>query len=212
MGLLTPTPGWPATVIDGPISIRPLRTSDAARWSRIRLANEQWLRPWEATPGLTVPDWRSTSSPAVFRDMRRRLNAEARQGRALPFAICWDDQLVGQVTIGSIVRGAFQSGYAGYWVDKDHAGRGIMPTALALAVDHAFGPARMHRIEVNIRPENEPSRRVVEKLGFREEARHERYLAINGEFRDHIGYAMTADEVPRGLLERWKRTQRELQD
>ena len=71
----------------------------------------------------------------------------------------------------------------------------MIPTALALAVDHAFGAGGLHRIEVNIRPENTPSRRVVEKLGFREEAYHQRYMHIDGSWRDHLGYALTSEEV-----------------
>ena len=82
-----------------------------------------------------------------------------------------------------------------------------MPTALALAVDHAFTAGGLHRIEVNIRPENTAIRRVVEKLGFREEAYHPRYLHIDGAWRDHIGYALTIEDVAAegGLLARWHR-------
>ena len=85
----------------------------------------------------------------------------------------------------------------------------LLATAMALAVDHAFGPTGLHRIEVNIRPENGPSRRVVEKLGFREEAYHPRYMHIDGAWRDHLGYAMTSEEVAGegGLLARWRRLQ-----
>ena len=105
------------------------------------------------------------------------------------------------------MRRAFCSAYAGYWVDARVAGRGVMPTALALAVDHAFARGQLHRVEVNIRPENTASRRVVEKLGFREEAYHPRYLHIDGAWRDHVGYAITAEEVSGdgGLMARWNR-------
>jgi len=186
------------------VSLRPLLRRDAKIWSSARLRNEAWLKPWEATPGLVQPNWQACSTEAVFHVMRRRLNREAKQGRTLPFAIAWDDQLIGQLTIGSIVRGAFEGAYAGYWIDRAFAGRGAMPTALALAVDHCFGPVGLHRIEVNIRPENEPSRRVVEKLGFREEGMQRNYLAIGGAYRDHVGYALTVEDVPDGLLARWK--------
>jgi ribosomal-protein-alanine N-acetyltransferase len=129
----------------------------------------------------------------------------------MPFAVCLvedgNQRLVGQLTLGNIVRRAFCSAYAGYWIDERCAGRGITPTALALAVDHAFGRGGLHRIEVNIRPENVPSRRVVEKLGFRQEAYHHRYLHIDGAWQDHIGYALTTDDVEAdgGLLARWRR-------
>ena len=136
--------------------------------------------------------------------MLRTLRRQARQGTSLPFAVTVEGRLAGQLTIGNVVRGAFNSAYAGYWVDSHVAGRGVMPTALALAVDHCFGSVGLHRIEANVRPENAASRRVVEKLGFRQEGLHERYLAIDGAYRDHIGYAVTVEDVPEGMVQRWR--------
>ena len=100
--------------------------------------------------------------------MVRRCAAQARHG-PLPFVVTYDDRLVGQVTVGGITWGSLCSAHVGYWVDQRVAGRGVMPTAVALVTDHCFGTVGLHRMEVNIRPENGPSRRVVEKLGFREE-------------------------------------------
>ena len=203
-------PGWPAQLRDGPVLLRPYRRRDGAAWSRVRRLNESWLAPWEpAPPG----PWYDLNSPTAFRYVLRELRRTAADGTAMPFAVCLrdpvsgTDQLVGQVSVGSIVRRAFCSGYVGYWVDSRVAGRGVIPTALALVVDHAFGSGGMHRIEVNIRPENAPSRRVVEKLGFREESFHQRYLHIDGAWRDHIGYALTTEDVAAdgGLLARWHR-------
>jgi ribosomal-protein-alanine N-acetyltransferase len=182
------------------VEIRPLRRGDSAAWREVRLANDRWLLPWEPSSSLT---WHERNTPAAYRSMLRALRSRTRAGQIFPFAITYEGRLAGQLTIGNIVRGSFQGGYAGYWVDGRLAGRGIMPTALALGVDHCFGPAGLHRIEVNIRPENAPSRRVVEKLGFREEGFHERLLFIDGAWRDHVGYALTVEEVPRGLLSRW---------
>jgi ribosomal-protein-alanine N-acetyltransferase len=143
--------------------------------------------------------------PALLRCLRRG----ARTGQVLPWVITYEERFAGQLTLGNIVRGASCSAYAGYWVDGRLAGRGIMPTALAMAVDHVFRFAGLHRVEVNIRPENLASRRVVEKLGFREEAYHPRYLHINGAWCDHVGYALTVEDVaPHGLLARWRESQR----
>jgi [ribosomal protein S5]-alanine N-acetyltransferase len=187
--------------------LRPYRRSDANAWSRARTENEEWLARWEPTPPRGR--WADLNSPASFRLVLRELRRSARSGTAMPFAVCLGspDKLVGQVTLGNIVRRAFCSAYAGYWVDARVAGRGVIPTALALAVDHAFTAGGLHRIEVNIRPENVASRRVVEKLGFREEAYHARYLHIDGGWRDHIGYALTTEDIAAdgGLLARWNR-------
>ena len=195
-------PGWPAVLTDGPVTLRPYRRADARPWAEVRRANEQWLSKWEPTP---YGSWHDLNSPAAFRAVHADLRRAARNGSAMPFAVCYEDQLVGQLTLGNIVRRAFCSGYAGYWVDSRHAGKGITPTALALAVDHAFSVGGLHRIEVNIRPDNLASRRVVEKLGFRQEAYHHRYLHIDGDWRDHLGYAMTTEDVSTegGLLARW---------
>ncbi|WP_030486589.1 GNAT family N-acetyltransferase [Micromonospora chokoriensis] len=202
------SPGWPVELADGPVLLRPYRRSDAAAWSEVRRANRAWLAPWESSlPG----GWDEMNSPAVFRWVHRDQRRSAREGEGMPFAVCLREgdreRLVGHINVGSIVRRALCSGYVGYWVDARVAGRGVIPTALALAVDHAFGPGGLHRVEVNIRPENRPSRRVVEKLGFREEAYHVRYMHIDGAWRDHIGYAMTSEEIAAegGLLARWHR-------
>jgi ribosomal-protein-alanine N-acetyltransferase len=202
-------PGWPVVLVDGQVLLRPYRRGDARTWSAVRRANERWLAPWEPTP---YGSWHDLNSPAAFRAVHADLRRAARRGTAMPFAVCLlsedgSERLVGQLTLGNIVRRAFCSGYAGYWIDAAVAGRGIMPTALALAVDHAFTAGGVHRIEVNIRPENTASRRVVEKLGFREEAYHPRYLHIDGAWRDHIGYALTTEDVAAdgGLLARWHR-------
>jgi ribosomal-protein-alanine N-acetyltransferase len=201
-------PGWPVTLRDGPVVLRPYRRSDAAAWSQVRIANRDWLARWESSP---PGRWEDLNSPAAFRYLSREQSRSARRGEGMPFAVCLYEsgveRLVGHVNLGNIVRRAFCSTYAGYWIDARVAGRGIMPTALALAVDHAFGPGGLHRVEINIRPENRASRRVVEKLGFREEAYHARYLHIDGQWRDHVGYAMTSEEVAGegGLLARWHR-------
>jgi [ribosomal protein S5]-alanine N-acetyltransferase len=188
---------WPATLVDGRIGLRPLRLRDAREWRSVRMRNAEWLRPWEATS----PD-PSADAPPTYSAMVRRLRAEARDGRTLPFVVTYDDELVGQLTVGGITWGSLRSAYIGYWIDRRFAGRGITPTAVAMATDHCFATG-LHRVEINIRPENLASRRVVEKLGFRAEGMRPAYLHIDGDWRDHLSYALTRDEVPAGLLARW---------
>jgi len=206
---MTKAMGYPAVLTDGPVVLRPYRRGDAAEWAEVRRFNQRWLAPWEATPiGL----WEQTNSISAFHVVRRGLRRAAREGEAMPFAICLAkpgtrERLVGHINLGNIVRRAFGSAYCGYWIDSRVAGQGIMPTAVALLVDHAFGPGGLHRVEINIRPENKASRRVVEKLGLREESYHQHYMFIDGAWRDHVGYAVTIEDVAEegGLLARWHR-------
>jgi ribosomal-protein-alanine N-acetyltransferase len=197
-------PGWPARLRHGPVEVRPLRARDARAWSELRIRNEAWLRPWEGRPPSTPPaSWSERHSTAVYGAMLRLQRREARAGRALPFAVVVDDRLAGQLTVSSIVRGAYDGGHVGYWVDEQVAGRGVLPTALALVLDHCFGPVGLHRLQADVRPENTASRRVVDKLGFREEGLHRRYLFIDEQWRDHVGYALLREDVPEGVLRRY---------
>ena len=113
------------------------------------------------------------------------------------------DRLVGLVSLGGVQLGSVLSGAVGYWVDRREAGRGLTPTAVAMVTDWAFRGLGLHRVEVNIRPENEASLRVVQKLGLREEGLRRAYLHVDGDWRDHRSFAVTAEEVPEGLLTRW---------
>lgn len=192
------TEGWPVTLTEGSITLRPLRQRDSREWRAVRARNAAWLRPWEATSPEPVMD-----VPPTYSAMVRRLRTEARDGRTMPFVITFGGSLVGQLTVGGISWGSLRSAHIGYWVDQRVAGRGIMPTAVAMATDHCFAVG-LHRVEINIRPENVASRRVVEKLGFRSEGLRLSYLHIDGDWRDHLSFALTVDEVPGGLVQRWR--------
>lgn len=193
--------------MDGDIVLRPIRMRDQRVWREVNRRNRDWLRPWEATVPPAGPG-HHIQRP-TYRQMVRHLRAEAHAGRMLPFVVEYRGRMVGQLTVAGISWGSMCSGHVGYWVDQEVAGRGVMPTAVALVADHCFHSAGLHRLEVCIRPENTPSRRVVEKLGFREEGLRPRYLHIDGAWRDHLVYALTAGEVPEGLLARWRRVRPE---
>ncbi len=196
---------WPVTLESGDLILRPIHFRDKKEWTEVRSRNSEWLAPWEASnpaPGGHLPN---------YRQMVASLNAQARQASALPFVITEripgfpEPRIVGQLTVSSIMWGSAMTATLGYWVDQARAGRGIAPTAVAMATDHCFEALGLHRMEINIRPENGPSLRVVEKLGFRDEGRRERFLHINGEWADHRSFALTSEEIPGGLLAAWLR-------
>lgn len=199
--------GWVTLVepslLDAPVGLRPIKVKDASVWRDARVRNASWLRPWEPTNPET-PLYRSSLGPYV--SMARTLRREARNGLALPWVVTFGGHFAGQLTVGSIVWGSSRSAQVGYWIDEQYAGRGVIPTALALAMDHCFFVVGLHRVEATIRPENTASRRVVEKLGFREEGLRKRCLHIDGEWHDHICYALTVEDVPNGLMPRWRST------
>jgi ribosomal-protein-alanine N-acetyltransferase len=190
-------PGWPKSV--GPLRVpaglvrlRPVRLRDGAVWSRLRLADRAHLEPWEP---VAEASWEVRHALSSWPSICSGLRAEARKGRMLPYAIELDGEFCGQLTIGNVTHGALRSAWIGYWVTKERNGGGVATGALALGLDHGFGPVGLHRIEATVRPENAPSRAVLAKARFREEGLLKRYLEVDGAWRDHLLVAITVEEL-----------------
>lgn len=180
----------------GDIGLRIIRTKDAKSIERLVLGNREWLRPWEAT---------NPQSPVSF-DFRTQIRSLLRQletSDALPFVILYQGEIVGQLNVANILHGSVSSCVIGYWIAPEVAGRGITPTAVALAMDYMFNAVGLHRVEIDIRPENGASIRVVQKLGLRFEGVKKNYIHIDGDWRDHYVFALIFDEVKDGVLNRW---------
>ncbi len=195
-------PGWPAhlgplRVPAGTVALRPVRLRDAAAWSAVRIRDEHHLAPWEPSmPGT----WEQRHAAGEWPVRWMSLRSAGRRGAALPFAVTLDGRFVGHVMVGNVVREPLLSAYVGYWVDSRVTGGGVITAAVALAVDHCFGVVGLHRLEATVRPENAASLRVLAKLGFRLEGLFRRYLDVDGGWRDHQCFAMTAEELPPGGL------------
>jgi ribosomal-protein-alanine N-acetyltransferase len=198
---------WPVSVRAGEVVLRPLTARDELGWETLRVANQRWTARWDAT----LPPEADEHALSVGKWLKR-MHKLGRQGSALPWALAIDPgwphaprpaehcQLIGQVSVANIIHGSARSAAIGYWIDEGHAGRGLMPRAVALAADYCWQVLRLHRIEIAIRPENIASLRVVEKLGFREEGLRPRFLHIAGDWRDHRVFALNREEVPPGGL------------
>ena len=173
---------------------------DSKTLEKLILGNRSWLRPWEATnPG----------APNSF-DVRSQLRGLIRQlddQSGMPFVIEVQGVVQGQLNVANIMYGSVSSAVIGYWVSPEVAGRGVAPTSVALVTDYLMNQVGLHRVEIDVRPENTASLRVVEKLGFRYEGIKQRYIHINGDWRDHYIFALTAEEVPEGILNRFLRKQ-----
>jgi ribosomal-protein-alanine N-acetyltransferase len=194
---------WPVSLTYGDLELAPLRYSHRKQWYDVRRRNAAWLTPWEAT------DPTGNQPAMTYGAMIRAHNKDGAAGLSYPWAIFRTiahepkPRLVGQLIAAPVLWGSMRSTSLGYWVDKAHAGQNIMPTAVALASDYLFTRVGLHRIEINIVPDNAASLRVVEKLGYRSEGLRKDYIHINGQWRDHQSFALTRDEIPaEGLISR----------
>lgn len=169
---------------EGPrVGIRPFGHEDAAEFTARARESKDLHQPW-----LFPPD--TAADYAVYAG--RLIDDPAKAG----FLVCEKGDggsLAGFVNINNIVRGAFQNGALGYGAFAHSAGRGLMREALDLVVGHAFGALRLHRLEINVQPGNTASIALATACGFRYEGFSPGMLFIDGAWRDHERWALTAE-------------------
>ncbi|MGH9190137.1 MAG: GNAT family N-acetyltransferase [Acidimicrobiales bacterium] len=201
MPLRTPLP----TELHGRrVTLRPIVTANFESWREVRRRNHAWLVRWEPKPPPGQVD--DTDSRPAFAARCGAREREWQLGSGYGFGIFVAGRLAGELNLSGVQRGPFQNAYVGYWIDEAEAGNGYVPEALVVAARFAFEDVGLHRLQVAVIPRNSASRRVAEKLGFREEGVALRYLAINGVWEDHLRYAITAEDwAERGppLLAQW---------
>lgn len=174
---------------EGPrTAIRPFTLADAGEFTTRARESGRLHRPWLFPP--TAPDAYAAYAGALIDDPTRAgfLVCE-RHGPDDPA----DGAIAGFININNIVAGAFRCGALGYGVFAHAAGRGLMSEGLGLVLDRAFGPLALHRIEANIQPGNEGSIALVRRAGFRREGYSPDFLRIDGAWRDHERWAITAE-------------------
>jgi ribosomal-protein-alanine N-acetyltransferase len=166
--------------------------SDYPAWAELRAVSRRHLTVWE-------PQWaRDELTRSAYRRRLRQYMRELRddQGYALFILRASDAVLIGGLSISNVRRGVAQAASIGYWIGEPHAGRGHMTDAVRAVLPFTFGTLGLNRLEAACQPNNTPSRRVLEKSGFRREGLARRYLKINGVWQDHDLYALLHDEVP----------------
>jgi ribosomal-protein-alanine N-acetyltransferase len=188
-------PGGREPVLHGDgIFLRYPQMSDFAAWAALRGESREFLAPWE-------PTWAADElSRSAFRRRIRRYQREIRGDLSYPFFVFrkTDNLLIGGCTLSNVRRGVTQSAAIGYWIGERYSRHGHMHAALTAVLPFVFQVLALHRLEAACIPENEASRALLLKVGFREEGRARRYLQINGEWRDHVLFALLEDDPPVG--------------
>jgi len=175
--------------------LRPALGGDHLRIDAVRRRDWKWLGPWEAT--LPAGSREDLPDLATF---RRRVDRQQRRGEALLMVAELDGDVVGLFSLSTVQRGAMCQGVLGYWVTGGQAHRGVGSLCVAMVIDLVIGELGLHRIEVNVRPENERSLGLCRKLGLRREGLKLRYMNIAGQWADHIAFAIDSEELPEGGL------------
>lgn len=189
---------WPVILYGENIELRPARFRDKSRWDEVRAENKEWLSPWEASLPILPEDLAAREPLDIrpsFYSMVRGINREAQAGRSYSFLMWSGDNLIGQITLGGVIYGALRAGHIGYWIDRNFANRGLTTDAVNTATRYGFEVLGLHRIEINIRPENSASCRVALKAGYQFEGDRPNFLHIAGAWRDHKCFVKVNDLV-----------------
>lgn len=186
-------PGGQQPVINGDgVYLRYPRVADFAAWTRLRSESRTFLAPWE-------PAWATDElSKGAFRRRLKRYQREAREDSAYAFFVfrSTDNALLGGCTLSNVRRGVTQCCALGYWIGERFARQGYMSDAVRALIPFIFRTLGLHRIEAACLPSNEPSRSLLAKAGFCQEGVARRYLQINGDWQDHLLFALLSDDLP----------------
>lgn len=175
----------PLTIDTPRMVLRLPEMGDHLVWTRLRQDGADFLRRWE-------PSWSSDHfSRRAFRNRVYWAQRAREDGRAIALFLVRreDRRLMGAITLDNVRRGPAQTAQVGYWIGPEFARAGYMTEALEATVRYAFSVLDLSRIEAACLPENAPSRGLLERAGFRTEGIAEKYLRIDGRWRDHVLYA-----------------------
>jgi ribosomal-protein-alanine N-acetyltransferase len=177
----------------GRVALRAPRAIDIAELRSVLSRNADHLRPWSPSPP-------PGTNPLGLTELGRSIARQRRDWKAgtgyvfVALLRQAREPIIGRVALTSIARGPWQSAQLGYWIDAASGRRGLMSEGVELALTFAFERLRLHRVQAAVMPNNEPSRRILAKRGFREEGYAERYLRIGNAWEDHVIYGLTAEE------------------
>jgi ribosomal-protein-alanine N-acetyltransferase len=164
------------------VTLRPARPGDAREFLALNRASVRFHRG-RVSPPKTTADYRTFLKRCAREDVENFLITR----REPP-------SIIGYLGLSQIFRGPFQNACLGYCLGAPFAGQGFMTEAVTLSLHHAFHNLHLHRVEANVQPENEASLRLLRRLGFRLEGRSPRFLKVCGRWRDHLRWAILAEE------------------
>jgi ribosomal-protein-alanine N-acetyltransferase len=171
------------------VTLRHPAMTDYQAWSDLRSASRAFLTPWE-------PSWPADDlTRSAYKRRIKRYQRDLREDLGAAFFVFRGDaDLIGGLTLSGIRRGVTQSCSLGYWMGARFAGQGYMSDAVRTVIPFVFDELRLHRLEAASMPSNTRSVTLLEKVGFSREGFARRYLLINGQWQDHLLFAMLADD------------------
>jgi ribosomal-protein-alanine N-acetyltransferase len=172
------------------VFLRVPQATDYTAWSALRASSRKFLIPWEP---LWPPD---DLSRAAYRARMKRYARDLQDDSAYPFFLFLAESgtLCGGLTLSNVRRGVAQTATLGYWIGEAYARKGLMTEAVRALTPFVFDQLGLHRLEAACLPHNAASIRLLKACGFTQEGYARSYLRINGEWHDHLLFAILAED------------------
>ncbi|MBU3182611.1 GNAT family N-acetyltransferase [Clostridium psychrophilum] len=162
------------------IKIQVLTPGDSEEMLEFNLRNRDFLKYFEP----------SRDEKFYTLDIQKRILTESYKqflnGKAVNLGIYKENKIIGKIRISNIVMGVFKNAFIGYSMDEKEQNKGYMKEAVKLVLNYAFDELELHRVEATTLIDNQKSQRVLKSCGFKELGISEKYLYINGDWRDHM--------------------------
>ncbi|MDK0563252.1 GNAT family protein [Clostridium perfringens] len=171
------------------LTLRNLTPENTEEMLDYYIRNEEHLRQYEPT---------RDSGFYTYEGQKEILTESFRQfidGTSIDLGIFKDEKLIGKIKLSNIVYGILRNAFVGYSIDKEHQGKGYMKEALNTVCSYAFEEMGLHRLEASTLMDNSRSQGVLKACGFNELGISEKYLYINGEWRDHKIFYKVNDDL-----------------
>jgi ribosomal-protein-serine acetyltransferase len=172
----------PRFLIDERTVLRPILDTDASALFALIEDNRTRLRQW-------LPWLDGTRSKEDLRAFRSRVFAQENEGLGMARLIERDHMACGVVAFNQIDT-LNRKAELGYWLDRQHEGRGLCRQACSRLIGYAFGELSLNRVAIAAAVGNRRSRALAERLGFTLEGVVREAEWLYDHYVDHASYGL----------------------
>lgn len=144
--------------IDEELSIALVQESFAADYAEIVYSQIDYLSQWLAWPKIC-------NREQDFRLFIQRVLHEYAEGKSMTCAIIYKGKIVGNCSFNTINHDT-KCAEVGYWLSQQHQGKGIITRVVKHLINIAFNDLDMTKVQLSAAVDNQPSRRVAERVGM----------------------------------------------
>lgn len=160
----------------------------APHYLEIVSREREYLSQWLAWPP-------HANSEEFFLSFINRSLHDYADGKSLVCGMIYKDKLVGNISFNSINH-QLKKVEMGYWLSAEYQGKGIVSRSVLKLIEVAFTDLDMEKVQISAATENQPSRKVCERLGFVLEGTITRAENVNGRVVDHAVYGLSRTSWP----------------